>query len=127
MRLIVDTHAYLWFAQGDTRLSDPARRAMEDRPGDWCLSAASVWEIAIKSALGRLTLPAPASDYIAEKVRAGLRVLSVDWPHAAAVEALPPHHADPFDRLIVAQARMEGLAVVTRNSLFRDYGISVIW
>ena len=127
MRLIVDTHAFLWFAQGDTRLSGPARRAMEERPGDWCLSAASVWEIAIKSALGRLTLPAPVPDYIAGKVRAGLRVLSVDWPHAAAVGALPTHHGDPFDRLIIAQAKMEGLAVVTRDSLFGDYGVRVIW
>jgi len=122
---IVDTHAFLWFVAGDARLSAAARRAMEK--GAWCISAASVWEMAIKRALGRLALPAPVPDYIADRVGGGLRVLSVDWPHAAAVESLPPSHGDPFDRLIAAQARFEGFPVVTRDAAFRDYGVRVIW
>ena len=125
MTHLADTHALLWFLAGDARLSAPARRVMESNR--WCVSAASVWEIAIKRGLGRLTLPAPASDYVADKVRAGLRVMSIDWPHAAAVESLPPHHADPFDRLIIAQARCEGLAVITRDPVFRAYGVRVAW
>jgi PIN domain nuclease of toxin-antitoxin system len=127
MRLLVDTHAFLWFVAGDSRLSGPAKRAMEAGAAEWCISAASVWEMAIKSALGRLRLPAPMPEYVAEKVQGGLRVLSVEWSHAAAVEAMPPHHGDPFDRLIVAQAQIERLPVVTRDAVFREYGVRVIW
>ena len=127
MKLLVDTHAFLWFLAGDPRLSAEARRAIEDADGQWCLSAASVWEMSIKSSLGRLALPAPADEFIAGKVRQGLRVLSVDWPHAAAVERLPFHHRDPFDRLVVAQALSEHLAVVTRDAVFGKYGVHLVW
>jgi PIN domain nuclease of toxin-antitoxin system len=112
---------------GDARLSAAARRAIETSEGDWCLSAASIWEMAIKSSLDRLTLPARASDYIAEKVQRGLQILTIDWPVAAAVERLPFHHRDPFDRLIVAQAQAEGLDVVTKDKVFRKYGVKVVW
>jgi PIN domain nuclease of toxin-antitoxin system len=83
--------------------------------------------MAIRSSLGRLTLGAPASEYVADKVQNGLRVLPVDWPHAAAVERLPFHHHDPFDRLLVAQAQSEHLSIVTKDSIFRQYGVSVVW
>jgi PIN domain nuclease of toxin-antitoxin system len=127
VRLLVDTHAFLWFLAGDRRLSAAARRAIEEADGEWWLSAASVWEMSIKSSLGRLTLPAPADEYIADKVRQGLQVLSVDWPHAAAVERLPFHHRDPFDRLIVAQALADRLAIVTKDAIFGEYGVHVVW
>lgn len=127
MRLLVDTYAFLWLMGGDRRLSDAARRAVEEADGEWCLSAASVWEMSIKSGLGRLTLPAPVDDYIAERVQEGLRVLSIDWPHAAAVERLPFHHRDPFDRLIVAQAQSDRLAVVTKDPVFSEYDVKVVW
>ena len=127
MKLLVDTHAFLWFMAGDARLSATARRALEEDEGEWWLSAASVWELSIKSSLSRLVLPAPASEYVAEKVRAGLRVLSVEWVHAAAVERLPFHHRDPFDRLLVAQAQIERLAIVTGDSAFGRYGVRVVW
>jgi len=125
--LLVDTHAFLWFVSGDRQLSAAARRAMEESGNEWWLSAASVWEMSIKASLGRLTLPATVSDYISEKVQHGLKVLSIDWPHAAAVEHLPLHHRDPFDRLMVAQALADGLAVVTRDEVFADYGVEVVW
>ena len=127
MTLLVDTHAFLWFMAGDRRLSATARRALEQDEGAWWLSAASVWELSIKASLKRLVLPAPAAEYVAEKVQAGLRVLSVEWAHAAAVERLPFHHRDPFDRLLVAQAQAEGLAVVTGDAVFRKYGVRVVW
>lgn len=127
MTLLVDTHAFLWFVAGDARLSTTARRAMEQHEDDWAISAASVWEMAIKCRLGRLTLPSAVSDYFDEKVRAGLRVLAIEWTHAAAVERLPDRHHDPFDRLIVAQALTEGLEIVTRDLVFREYGATVIW
>jgi PIN domain nuclease of toxin-antitoxin system len=127
VKVLVDTHAFLWFVAGDARLSRRARRAIESNEDAWCLSAASVWELAIKSSLGRLSLPAPAREYIADKVQRGLRVLAIEWSHAAAVERLPFHHRDPFDRLIVAQAQADGLTIVTRDSVFRKYGATVIW
>ena len=127
MRLLLDTHAFLWFMAGDARLSGTARRAIEGSEGECWLSAASVWEIAIKSSLRRLTLPVRASDYIADKVQQGLQILAIDWPVTAAVERLPFHHRDPFDRLIVAQAQAERLDVVTKDRVFRKYGVKVVW
>jgi PIN domain nuclease of toxin-antitoxin system len=83
--------------------------------------------LSIKSSLKRLVLPAPAVDYVAEKVQAGLRILPVEWMHAAVVERLPVHHRDPFDRLLVAQAQIERLAIVTSDPVFRRYGVRVVW
>jgi PIN domain nuclease of toxin-antitoxin system len=127
MSLLVDTHAFLWFMAGDRRLSRSALRAIDESDGEWWLSAASVWELSIKSSLGRLTLPTAVNEYIAEKVHQGLRVLSVDWAHAAAVERLPFHHRDPFDRLIVAQAQSERLDIVTKDPAFAKYGVRAVW
>ena len=127
MRLLLDTHAFLWFMAGDARLSGAARRAIEASDGEWWLSTASIWEMAIKSSLRRLMLPAQASDYIADKVQRGLQILAIDWPVAAAVEGLPFHHRDPFDRLIIAQAQAERLDMVTKDKVFRKYGVKVVW
>jgi PIN domain nuclease of toxin-antitoxin system len=126
VRLLVDTHAFLWFLAGDARLSRRAITAIE-ASDEWWLSTASVWELAIKASLGRLTLPSPVLDYVSAKVRDGLRVLPIEWPHTAAVEQLPFHHRDPFDRLIVAQAQYDQLPIVTRDRVFRKYGVEVIW
>jgi PIN domain nuclease of toxin-antitoxin system len=126
VRLLVDTHAFLWYLAGDQRLSRRARHAIEESE-EWWLSAASVWELAIKAGLGRVSLPKSVADYIAAKVRDGLRVLSIEWPHAAAAEQLPFHHRDPFDRLIVAQAQTDRLRIVTKDAVFRKYGLQTIW
>lgn len=127
MKLLVDTHAFLWFMAGDARLSASARDALEDDDAEWWVSAASVWEMTIKWSLGRLTLPGTADEYIADKVQSGLRVLSIDWMHAAAVARLPFHHRDPFDRLLIVQAQTERLAVVTADPVFAKYGVEVVW
>jgi PIN domain nuclease of toxin-antitoxin system len=127
MNLLLDTHAFLWFVAGDERLSARARRAMEGEDAELFLSAVSIWEMAIKSSLGRLTLPAPLDEYIAEKLEHGFRVLPIDWMHAAAVEKMPFHHRDPFDRLLVAQAAAEGMPLVSGDPEFRAYKVKVIW
>jgi PIN domain nuclease of toxin-antitoxin system len=127
MTLLLDTHAFLWFVSGDTRLSKAARRAMEADGAELHVSAASVWELAIKLSLGRLTLPVPLGDYMADKVAMGFRVLSVRSSHAAAVAAMPFHHRDPFDRLLAAQALAEKMAFVTVDPIFRAYGVRVVW
>jgi PIN domain nuclease of toxin-antitoxin system len=125
--LLLDTHAFLWFASGDRRLSRRARAAMEADDAELYVSTASIWEMAIKSSLGRLTLPKPVETYMAEKIAEGYRVMPITWPQAAAVEQLPFHHRDPFDRLLAAQARAERCPIVTRDPVFRKYAIDVIW
>jgi PIN domain nuclease of toxin-antitoxin system len=127
MKLIVDTHAILWFQAGDRRLSRPARTAMEAATAELILSAATVWEMAIKASLGRLRLSDPVERYVAEKIGQGYRVLPVSWEHAARVEQLAWHHRDPFDRLLAAQALVERCPVVTHDRVMRRYGIDVIW
>ena len=127
MNLLLDTHAFLWFAAGDSRLSRPARAAMEAEDAALYVSTASVWEMAIKARLGRLTLPAPVDRYVAEKIAEGYRMMPVTWAQAAAVEQLPFHHRDPFDRLLVAQALAERYQIVTRDRVFRRYGVDIVW
>ena len=127
MKLLLDTHAFLWFATGDRRLSRAARAALEHDDAALYLSAASIWELAIKSSLGRVTLPAPIEQYVTEKVEQGYHVLPIDWPHAAGVERLPFHHRDPFDRLLAAQALTEKMTMITRDKLFRRYGVRTLW
>jgi len=127
VKLLLDTHAFLWFVAGDERLSKRARRAMEAEGAELVLSAAVVWEMAIKAGLGRLVLPTTVEDYVMEKMAEGFTMLPIDWPHAAAVERLPLHHRDPFDRLLAAQALEEKVPLVSSDSVFRSYGVKVIW
>jgi len=127
VKLLLDTHAFLWFVAGDERLSRRARRAMEAEGAELVLSAAVVWEMAIKAGLGRLVLPTTVEDYVTEKMAEGFTMLPIDWPHAAAVERLPLHHRDPFDRLLAAQALEEKVPLVSSDSVFRSYGVKVIW
>jgi PIN domain nuclease of toxin-antitoxin system len=124
---LLDTHAFLWFAAGDRRLSRRARAAMEAEDAELFVSAASIWEMAIKTSLGRLTLPASVDTYLAEKIAEGYRMTPVTGAQAAAVERLPFHHRDPFDRLLAAQALGERYPLVTRDRVFRKYGVDVVW
>jgi PIN domain nuclease of toxin-antitoxin system len=125
--LLLDTHALLWFQSGDRRLSRTARQVIEAADAEPVISAATVWEMAIKASLGRLTLADSVDAYVAEKIGQGYRVLPVSWEHAAAVEGLPWHHRDPFDRLLVAQALAAACPFVTRDRVFRKYGVQVVW
>jgi PIN domain nuclease of toxin-antitoxin system len=128
MRFLLDTHAFLWFMSGDSRLSRKALRTMESGANELILSAASVWEMAIKSRLGRLILPKPLEDYINEKREGGIQILPVDWTHASRTESLPDHHRDPFDRLLIAQSLVEHLPLVTADKTFHRYkGLKILW
>ncbi|MGE0863750.1 MAG: type II toxin-antitoxin system VapC family toxin [Vicinamibacterales bacterium] len=127
MKVLLDTHALIWFQAGDRRLSKAARRAIEADDAELLISAATVWEMAIKASLHRLKLSDPVDSYIAEKVGQGYRLLAVSWTHAAKVEALPWHHRDPFDRLLVAQALTERCPVITKDRAFHKYGVEVVW
>lgn len=127
MRLLLDTHALLWWLLDDAELPASARSAIERAPAVH-VSAASVWEVAIKQRLGKLpALGLTAAELPALVRDSGLLPLPVEDRHAAAVASLPQHHRDPFDHLLIAQARLEGLAVVTRDGTFAAYGVATVW
>lgn len=122
-RLLLDTHVALWWWANDKRLAPIAREAIAEATLVF-VSAASAWEIAIKSALGRVRLPRSFADGVQQ---AGFIELPVAFAHAAATEFLPAHHADPFDRMLLAQAKVERLVLVTHDRQFEPYGQAVIW
>lgn len=128
MRVLLDTHAFLWWIIDDPRLSAPARALMQDPKNTLLLSAVSGWEIAIKANLGRLTLPKDARRFVLEQVAAnGIEVLPVHMTHALEVFELPGLHRDPFDRLLIAQARVERLAIVTGDVQLSLYDVRTLW
>jgi len=118
MRLLLDTQVFLWWCADDRRLGEAEREAIRDEANDVFLSAASVWEMAIKQALGRLQVPERPSTVVA---RLGIDRLPITFEHAEATARLPAVHRDPFDRLLVAQAKVEGLTLVTTDPLVRSY------
>ena len=127
MNLLLDTQTLLWWRDGSRRLGRRARQAIEAEAGTAAVSAASIWEIAIKSSVGRLKLRDPLDVWMPDALeRLGFATLSVTVAHAVAVAGLPHHHEDPFDRLLIAQARLEQLTIVTSDAAFDDYGVSVL-
>jgi len=128
MRLLLDTHSFLWFVAGSTSLSATARAHLEDPGNDLFLSVASLWEMAIKISLGKLSLDEPFDELIPQQLAAsGIATLPVRFAHVAAVARLPFHHRDPFDRMIIAQAQVDGLPVVGNDAEWGNYGIQRIW
>lgn len=122
MNLLLDTPALLWWLAG-ARLAADARDRIADPATMVAVSAASVWEIEIKRALGKLRLDASIVDLVASE---GFEALPISLAHAEAAGRLPPHHRDPFDRMLVAQALAEGLSIVTRDPIFVAYDVAVI-
>lgn len=122
MSLLLDTHVLLWWSGGDPRLGATARTSMLDADGDLRVSALSAWEMSIKTSLGRLEAPDPRHLLAAE----GFRELAFTVEHAVLAGALPPVHRDPFDRGLVAQARAEGLTLVTADVVLSRYDVDVL-
>ena len=123
-RFLVDTHAFLWWRSDSARLTATARDAIAD-PGNVILvSAASAWEIAIRQSLGKLQAP---DALIEEVVERGFAWLPVTPEHAWAVRRLPPHHRDPFDRLLVAQATLEDAVIISADQRVAAYGVPICW
>ena len=120
MRLLLDTHVVLWSLTEPLKLRGETREALEDAQNDVFVSAVSGWEIAVKRALGKLEAP---DDLEAGVRQQGFLPLHLTFLHAERAGALPPHHGDPFDRMLVAQAQVEGLVVVTRDARIPLYGI----
>ena len=127
MRVLADTQCWLWMHLAPERFSRKTRRLLQRRETDLLLSTASIWEIAIKHGLGKLRLPEPVERWVPSRIQAGqTSVLAIEAPHALRVASLPPVHRDPFDRMIVAQALVEGVPVLTSDIALADYGIDVI-
>lgn len=127
MNLLLDTQALLWWRDGSRRLGHRARKAIESEAATVSVSAASIWEIAIKSSIGRLKLKDSLDVWIESALELhGFAPLSVTVAHAAAVGRLPRHHADPFDRLLIAQAGLEGFTIVTADASFDAYDVPVL-
>lgn len=127
MKLLLDTHVLLWAASDPDQLTAAARDGLEDGTNDVFVSVVSAWEIAIKQSLGKLELAKPAEQWLPEVLRrTGFELAEVGLAAALRVRALPWHHRDPFDRLLVAQAAEDGYTVVTRDSAFDTYGIPIL-
>jgi PIN domain nuclease of toxin-antitoxin system len=123
VRLLLDTHALLWAVSDPDALTERTRDAIRDGRNDVLVSAASVWEIAIRRALGRLTAPDDLGDVLTS---ARFGPLPISLEHANLAGSLPPHHRDPFDRMLIAQARLESLTIVTRDARFALYGVQLL-
>ena len=127
MRLLLDTQALVWWRQGSKRLGPRARRAIGGATTNVHVSAASAWELAIKSRLAQFDMRERLSDWLPRALDEDeFVVLDITLEHALAVAGLPFHHVDPFDRLLVAQAQLEGLTVVTSDSAFEAYDVQVL-
>jgi PIN domain nuclease of toxin-antitoxin system len=125
LRLLLDSHAYLWWLKDDRKLSAEARAAIADPGNAVLVSAATIWELEIKRAIGRLDVG--GTDLAAEISANEFGELPVRASHGVAAARLPAHHADPFDRMLVAQAQAEGLVCVTADPAFAAYGAATLW
>lgn len=128
MRALLDTNAFLWFISGNERLSETARNTIADIGNDLVLSIASLWEIAIKTSLGKLQLATSFDQLIpAQLEQNAINILPIHVDHLSTIISLEYHHRDPFDRLIIAQGMTEGIPVITSDALFNNYPVDVIW
>jgi PIN domain nuclease of toxin-antitoxin system len=128
MRVLIDTHVFLWWVEGSRVLPAKARAIVTNRENECLLSVASAWELAIKASLGKLRLASPVQRYIVEHMAANAFVLlNIKIAHVGLVETLPQHHGDPFDRLLIAQALAEDLPVITADPMFDRYGVKRVW
>jgi PIN domain nuclease of toxin-antitoxin system len=128
LRILLDTHSWLWMRAEPERLAESSRRLLRDPANELLLSAVSAWEMAIKFATGKLQLPQPPAVFLAQRMAEDrLGALPILHAHALRAGELPPHHRDPFDRLLIAQAQIEGLTVLTADRAFAKYDVRVHW
>lgn len=128
MRILLDTHTFLWFIEGNPRISPLALHLIEDIQNDRLLSYASLWEVAIKASIGRLPLHEPFETLIPPELdRNGIQIVDFTIEHLNRVIALPFHHRDPFDRMLVAQTMVEGVPILSTDPIFDAYGVQRLW
>jgi len=128
MKLLLDTHSFIWFISGSDQISEMARGLIEDSSNQPLLSMASLWEMAIKVSIGKLKLVSPFEELIPEQLNLnGIKVLDIRTEHVVKVAQLPFHHRDPFDRLLIAQAQVEAIPIVGVDEAFDEYAITRMW
>ena len=128
MRLLLDTHALIWFFQGDTRLSASGRAIIDDVENIKVISPASFWEIAIKVGKGNLELEVSYDDFVQQAIRDNnFTTLPIEPRHTSVLTTLPHHHGDPFDRLLIAQAMVEGITILGVDARFDAYPVERLW
>ena len=128
MRLLLDTHTFLWFIEGNLNLSDVARDLIEDQANQRFLSVASLWEMSIKVSIGKLELGMTFTELVKREVYGNaIELLEIQPEHLDELAKLPFHHKDPFDRLMIAQSLAEGIPIVTKDAAFRSYPVSLLW
>lgn len=128
MRILLDTHAFLWFFTDDPQLSAAAKALIVDPTNEILVSPASYWEVAIKVSLGKYPLAVPFESFWTKGINGnGFAILPIGLPHAAVLSSLPMHHKDPFDRMIISQAIAEGIPVVTVDTAFSSYAVKCLW
>ena len=128
MKILLDTHCWLWYLLSPERLNSSVQDILRDPDNEVFLSVGSAWEIVIKAGLGKLSLPLPATEYIPDRLKVlGHQSLPVLQHHVLQVVQLPAHHRDPFDRLLVAQARVEELQLMTADPAIRAYDVPILW
>jgi PIN domain nuclease of toxin-antitoxin system len=128
MRFLLDTHAFLWFIEGNARLSNTGKDHIEDQSHDLLLSIASLWEMAVKISLGKLDLPQPFAEFMQSHLAlSAIGLLEISPQHTYAVADLPFHHRDPFDRLLAAQCLSDGLTLISSDGVFEKYGVERVW
>lgn len=128
MRLLLDTHAFLWWVLDDSQLSQTARAAIHDSENDLFFSAVSSWEISIKASLGKLALPKRPDQFFQRQLAKNrFELLPITVEHTVAIYHLPHHHRDPFDRLLIAQCHVENLSLITNDGLIQQYNVPIVW
>lgn len=128
MKLLLDTHTFIWWDSEPTRLSETALRLCSDSENELLLSVASLWEMQIKQQLGKLTLRLPLAAIVAhQQATNSILVLPITEAHIFALDELPTPHKDPFDRLLIAQANSEGATLISADPVFRSYAVPIAW
>lgn len=128
MKILLDTHTFLWWITDDQRLPDHAREIISNGDNELFLSAASGWEITIKAKIGRLNLPDEPQRFIPEQMKLNfIQSLPIQMSHALHVSTLPDYHRDPFDRLLIAQSQLEGIPILSSDPQIANYQVEVIW
>jgi len=128
VKVLLDTHTFLWAIRADERLSSRAREIFIAGRNELLLSVASIWEILLKVQVGKIRFEEPAVGYLKRQIfKNNIRMLPILMDHVAHLESLPLHHRDPFDRILVAQSMEENLSLLTADPLMKSYSVSVIW
>lgn len=127
MNLLLDTHALIWFLEGDDSLSSAAKERIENPENTNFVSVATFWEIAIKVSLNKLTMQMALHDFKQTIWENGLEVLPISIEHALFVSKLPFHHRDPFDRILIAQATIDNMAIISRDEAMQFYNVKTVW